>query len=154
MRLLIQRVKQASVKVEGKITGEIEHGLLVFVGFGQDDTSQLFKPATEKVLNLRIFNDDDGKMNRSVIDEGGGVLLVSQFTLYADVRKGRRPSYISALGPQEAESLYKEYCAFVRNYTDLKVESGLFGADMKVDLLNDGPVTIWLDSEEMSWKTS
>jgi D-tyrosyl-tRNA(Tyr) deacylase len=152
MRLLLQRVQRASVTVEGAVVGSIGAGLLVFVGLGQGDSEGQLAPALEKMLNLRIFADDAGQMNRSLVDVQGGLLLVSQFTLYADARKGRRPSYTGAMPPDAARALFDRFVAEARRtYSVGPVEAGLFGADMKVDLLNDGPVTIWLDSAEMSW---
>ncbi len=153
MRLLLQRVSRARVTVDGEMTGEIRQGLLVLVGLGAADSAALFPAATEKMLNLRIFADDEGKMNRSVRDIGGGVLLVSQFTLYADARKGRRPSYIHAMAPAEAEPLFSAFREHVsRVYAEGVVAGGRFGAMMDVELVNAGPVTIWLDSAELGWE--
>ncbi len=151
MRLLIQRVRHASVVVEGETTGAIGQGLLVFVGLCQADSEAFFRPALDKLVNLRIFSDEAGKMNRSLLEVGGGLLLVSQFTLYADARKGRRPSYTNAMPPAEAEALFNRFVQFTRANFDGPVGEGRFGAFMEVSLLNDGPVTIWLDSAEMSW---
>ena len=152
MRLLLQRVSQARVRIDGAVVGEIGTGLLVLVGIGQGDTPALFGPAIEKVANLRIFPDADGNMNRSCVDVGGGILAVSQFTLYADARKGRRPSYIDAMPPAEARELFGAFVARLRSdYSAGPVATGVFGATMQVELVNDGPVTIWLDSADMPW---
>jgi D-tyrosyl-tRNA(Tyr) deacylase len=154
MRLLIQRVSEAAVRVDGAVVGQIGCGLLVFLGLGREDSDDLFDPAIEKLLNLRIFGDDAGLMNRSLIDVGGGLLVVSQFTLYADARKGRRPSYTEAMPPAEANAAYERFVAKLRIAAPGVVQCGVFGAHMEVSLVNDGPVTIWLDSAEMPWKRS
>lgn len=152
MRLLIQRVSRATVRVDGSVVGEIGPGLLVLVGLGRGDTEALFPPAIEKLANLRIFPDAEGNMSRSVLETGGGILAVSQFTLYADSRKGRRPSYIDAMPPAEARDLFGAFVARLRtDYTAGPVATGIFGAMMQVELINDGPVTIWLDSADMPW---
>ena len=147
MRVVIQRCKRARVTVEGKVTGEIGPGLMVLVGVTHEDTEKDAKFLADKVAGLRIFEDEDGKMNRSVTDAGGSVLSVSQFTLYGDARKGRRPSFIAAAGPEQAEGLYETFNALVRA-NGLEVQTGVFGADMDVELVNAGPVTILLDSRE------
>ena len=147
MRVVIQRCKRARVTVEGKVTGEIGPGLMVLVGVTHEDTEKDAKFLADKVAGLRIFEDEDGKMNRSVTDAGGSVLSVSQFTLYGDARKGRRPSFIEAAGPEQAEGLYETFNALVRA-NGLEVQTGVFGADMDVELVNAGPVTILLDSRE------
>jgi D-tyrosyl-tRNA(Tyr) deacylase len=147
MRALIQRVSHASVTVEGQITGQIERGLLVFLGVGQDDSAVQVKILADKIVHLRIFEDEAGKMNRSLLDIQGSMLVVSQFTLYADTRKGRRPSFIQAASPTLAIPLYEQFKAHIAAY-NLPVASGIFGADMAVALLNDGPVTLWLDTAE------
>ncbi|MBI1289623.1 D-tyrosyl-tRNA(Tyr) deacylase [bacterium] len=152
MRLLIQRVTSASVKVDGAVVGEIGAGLLILLGLGQGDSDALFDPAIEKVLNLRIFNDEKGQMNRSLLDVGGGALIVSQFTLYADARKGRRPSYTDAMPPVDARAAYERFVERFRASFTGPVACGVFGAHMEVSLVNDGPVTIWIDSAEMPWK--
>lgn len=152
MRLLIQRVAEASVTVDGAVVGAIGPGLLVFLGLGAADTDELFDPAIEKILNLRIFGDENGAMNRSLLDVGGGLLVVSQFTLYADARKGRRPSYTDAMPPAAAREAYDRFLQRVRASFQGPVAAGSFGAHMEVRLLNDGPVTIWLDSDQMPWK--
>ncbi len=148
MRALIQRVSRASVTVDGKVVGEIGRGLLVLLGIGMGDGEAQVKTLAEKIVHLRIFEDDEGKMNRSVLDVGGQVLVVSQFTLYADVRRGRRPSFTNAAPPSMAEPLVERFKDAVASY-GLTVADGVFGAYMRVELLNDGPVTIWLDSEEL-----
>jgi D-tyrosyl-tRNA(Tyr) deacylase len=148
MRALLQRVTQASVSINGEIVGQIAPGLLILLGIGQQDGEAQVKILTDKIVNLRIFEDDDGKMNRSILDIGGQVLVVSQFTLYADVRKGRRPSFIRAAPPALAEPLVERFKEAIAAY-DISVAGGVFGADMDVSLINQGPVTIWMDSEEL-----
>ncbi len=149
MRALLQRVSRASVTVEGKVVGLIGPGLLVLLGVGHGDGEAEIKLLTEKIVNLRIFADEQGKMNRSVLDIQGTALVVSQFTLYADTRKGRRPSYLDSAPPELAEPLFERF-KIALTALGLPVESGVFGAEMQVELLNSGPVTIWLDSEQMS----
>ncbi|MCC5876960.1 MAG: D-tyrosyl-tRNA(Tyr) deacylase [Candidatus Sumerlaeia bacterium] len=153
MRLLLQRVSRASVTVNNEVVGEINRGLLLFLGLATSDTDASFPQAIDKVLNLRIFPDEKGVMNRSVRDVGGGILVVSQFTLQADARKGRRPSYINAMPPTEAEALYNRFLQEVTSAHEGPVAAGIFGAMMDVELVNDGPVTIWLDGEELGWKS-
>lgn len=148
MRFLIQRVKNASVSVEQNLVGQINHGLLVFVGVSLTDDYHIADKMIDKLIKLRIFEDSDGKTNQSIIDVGGEFLIVSQFTLYADCRKGNRPSFTDAGKPDIAQSLY-EYIISSINEKGLHVEHGIFGADMKVSLLNDGPFTIILDSAEI-----
>ena len=148
MRLLIQRVTQASVRIDGEVVGEISHGLLVLIGINAQDTPAIADRLIRKALDLRIFEDDEGKMNRGVEEVSGGLLLVSQFTLYANCRKGRRPSFIDAAPPPIAQPLY-ENCIRVAQASGLTVQTGRFGADMKISLINDGPVTIMLDSAEL-----
>jgi D-tyrosyl-tRNA(Tyr) deacylase len=148
MRALLQRVSHASVTVDEKIVGQIGQGLLVLLGVGQNDSEAQVKTLADKIVYLRIFGDEEGKMNRSLLDIGGEVLVVSQFTLYADIRKGRRPSFIDAAPPALAEPLVERFKAAIASY-GVKVEDGIFGAYMQVELLNDGPVTIWMDSEEL-----
>ena len=147
MRAVIQRVSNASVKVDGTITGQIQQGLLVFVGIedsdGQDDLEWL----SGKIVNLRIFNDEEGVMNKSVKDTEGGVLLVSQFTLHAAIKKGNRPSYIRASKPETAVPMYENFKQQLATDLGKEIQSGIFGADMKVALVNDGPVTIIIDSK-------
>jgi D-tyrosyl-tRNA(Tyr) deacylase len=145
MRLLLQRVTRAQVSVDERVVGQIGPGLMCLVGIGHGDDSGVVKAFADKAVDLRIFRDDDGKTNRSLIDVGGAVLAISQFTLYADTRKGRRPSFLDAAPPDLGERLYGEFCAAVEG-RGVKVERGIFGAEMKVELVNDGPMTIWLDS--------
>ena len=148
MRAVVQRVNYASVKVDGEVKGEIKKGLLVFLGVCDEDDISDVKYLTEKITNLRIFEDDDEKMNLSLKDVNGELLIVSQFTLFGDCRKGRRPNFTSAGKPQHAEEMYNE---FILNCKELNftVQSGVFGADMKVSLENDGPVTLLLDSKKL-----
>lgn len=146
MRLVIQRVREAAVTVEGRTTGQIGPGLLVLAGCAPTDDEAALTWMTRKLVNLRIFSDDNGQMNRSVLDVGGQVLVVSQFTLLADARKGNRPSYTGAAPPTVAEPLYERFVALVAAALGQPVPTGIFGADMQVSLLNDGPVTIVLDS--------
>ena len=146
MRLVIQRVRAASVTVEGTITGQIGPGLLVLAACAPTDDEAALVWMARKLVNLRIFNDEAGQMNRSVLDVGGEVLAVSQFTLLADARRGNRPSYAGAAPPAVAEPLYRRFVALVAAALGRPVPTGIFGADMQVSLLNDGPVTIVLDS--------
>jgi len=146
MRLVIQRVREASVTVEGTITGQIGPGLLVLVGCAPTDDEAALTWLARKLVNLRIFGDENGQMNRSVRDVAGEILAVSQFTLLADARKGNRPSYVGAAPPAVAEPLYQRFVALVAQELGQPVPTGIFGADMQVRLLNDGPVTIVLDS--------
>lgn len=145
MRIVVQRCTSASVSVEGKIVGKIGHGLTLLVGFTQGDGLDEINYMIDKVINLRIFDDENGVMNKSLLDVEGSILSVSQFTLYADSRKGRRPSYVKALGGSEAIELYKKFNSELRK--KVLVEEGVFGADMQVSLINDGPVTILLEKE-------
>lgn len=149
MRALIQRVKHASVNIDSNIVSSIENGLLVFVGFCSDDTEALIKPMAEKLAGLRIFEDENERMNLSVSDVGGEILVVSQFTLYADCRKGKRPSFTDAMKPETANSYYKKFVETIGDITGVSPKTGEFGADMKVELVNDGPVTIMLDSAQI-----
>lgn len=146
MRLVIQRVREASVTVDDQITGQIGPGLLVLAGFAPTDTPTSLAWMCRKLVQLRIFGDENGQMNRSVQDVGGQVLVVSQFTLLADARKGNRPSYVGAAPPAVAEPLYEQFVGMVAAELGQPVPTGIFGADMQVRLLNDGPVTIVLDS--------
>lgn len=145
MRLVIQRVKQASVKVNNEIVGAIDNGLLLFLGIHKDDTENTIPYLSQKILNLRIFHDDEGKMNRSVLDIKGNILIVSQFTLYGNCANGRRPDFIDAAPPSTAESLYKKMIQQLEKDFQKKVEQGVFGAYMEVSLINDGPVTFLLE---------
>ena len=148
MRALIQRVSRASVTVDEQIVGEIGQGLLVLLGVGQNDSEVQVKSLVDKIVYLRIFGDNEGKMNRSLLDIDGQVLVVSQFTLYADIRRGRRPSFTNAASPSIAEPLVERFKSAIAAY-GLTVADGIFSAYMEVELLNDGPVTIWMDSEEL-----
>jgi D-tyrosyl-tRNA(Tyr) deacylase len=145
MHVLLQRVTSARVTVDAEIVGEIAHGLLALVCVEHSDDEARVLEDAERTAHLRIFEDDAGKMNRSVLDVGGGVLVVSQFTLAADTRKGRRPSFLGAAEPAKAEQLYLRFAARLRELGVTSVATGRFAADMKVALVNDGPVTIWLD---------
>ncbi|MCS7051469.1 MAG: D-aminoacyl-tRNA deacylase [Thermomicrobium sp.] len=148
MRVLVQRVSQAQVTVDGTVVGSIGRGVLLLVGVRHGDDRATATWMAQKVAHLRIFEDDAGKMNRSVLEVGGSALVVSQFTLYADVRKGRRPSFVEAASPEEARPLIDVFAEALRSL-GLPVETGVFGAHMDVALVNDGPVTIWLDSAEL-----
>lgn len=148
MKFLVQRVKEASVKVDGEIIGEINKGLLVFVGVGHEDNEVIADKMIDKLTKLRIFDDENGKTNLSISDVGGEFLIISQFTLYADCRRGNRPSFTDAGSPDMANSLY-EYVLSKISSMGFKTEHGSFGADMKVSLLNDGPFTIILDSKDI-----
>ena len=146
MKAVIQRVSNASVKVDDKIVGEISDGLLLLIGIDEEDEKADADWLVQKILNLRIFGDEDGKLNRSVLDISGEILCISQFTLIADYKKGNRPSFIKAAKPEKAIPLF-EYFKTEISKSNLNTESGIFGADMKVSLLNDGPVTIVMDSK-------
>lgn len=148
MRALVQRVSSASVTVEGTVTGAIGPGLLILLGVGDGDTDEVARRMADKCANLRIMEDPEGRMNISLLDSGGAALVVSQFTLYADCRRGRRPSFTGSAGPEEGERLYDVFCDALRAL-GVPVETGVFRAHMDVSLTNDGPVTIWLDSEEV-----
>jgi D-tyrosyl-tRNA(Tyr) deacylase len=147
MRAVLQRVARARVTVDGSVTGEIGTGLMILLGVGRDDTSATASSMGEKCANLRIFEDDQGKMNRSLLEVKGSALVVSQFTLYGDARGQRRPSFIAAAPPEVAEALYEEFCAALRKL-GVTVATGIFQAMMSVELVNEGPVTILLDSEK------
>ena len=149
MRAVVQRVARASVTVDTRITGSIDRGLLVLLGAGAGDTATDLAYIVDKTANLRIFPDEAGKMNRSVLDVGGAVLVVSQFTLYGDARQGRRPAFTGALEPAAARALYEQCLRDLRTAGVARVEAGEFQADMKVELVNDGPVTILLDSRKV-----
>ncbi len=148
MRFVIQRVSHASVTVDGNVLGKIQKGFMVLIGIEEEDTKEIADKMIRKMLSLRIFQDEEGKMNLSVRDVKGELLLISQFTLYADCRKGNRPSFVKAGKPDMAEAMYEYIITECKNQ-DIPVEQGRFGADMKVELLNDGPVTILLDSHEL-----
>ena len=147
MRAVVQRVSRARVTVEAKTTGEIGSGLMILLGVGRDDTAAVAASMAEKVAHLRIFEDDQGKMNRSLLDLKGAALVVSQFTLYGDARGQRRPSFISAASPVQAKALYEEFCEAFRKL-GVTVATGIFQVMMSVELINEGPVTILLDSDK------
>lgn len=148
MRAVVQRCRRGSVTVAGEVVGAIDHGLVVLLGAGRGDAEADVAYVVDKLVNLRIFADDEGKMNRSVLDVAGGVLLISQFTLYGDTRKGRRPAFVDALEPGPAEALYERAVAATRAAGVTRVATGVFRADMQVELVNDGPVTILIDSRK------
>ncbi|EJL31237.1 D-aminoacyl-tRNA deacylase [Brevibacillus sp. BC25] len=145
MRVVVQRTREASVTVAGEIVGQIDHGLMLLVGITHEDTEKEVEFVADKIANLRIFEDEEGKMNFSVLDKGGQILSVSQFTLYGDCKKGRRPNFMAAARPDQAEPLYELFNAKLRE-KGLQVETGRFGAMMDVRLLNDGPVTLIVES--------
>jgi D-tyrosyl-tRNA(Tyr) deacylase len=147
MRAVLQRVSRARVTVDGNVTGEIDAGLMILLGVGREDNSAVAAALAEKCANLRIFEDDQGKMNRSLLDVKGSALVVSQFTLYGDARGQRRPSFIAAAPPELAKALYDEFCAALRAL-GVTVATGIFQAMMSVELVNEGPVTILLDSDK------
>jgi D-aminoacyl-tRNA deacylase len=147
MRAVVQRVSRARVTIDGSVTGEIAMGLLILLGVGRDDTSAVATNMAEKISNLRIFEDEAGKMNRSLLDVKGSALVVSQFTLYADARGQRRPSFIAAAPPEQAKNVYEEFAEALRRFR-VTVATGVFGAMMSVELVNEGPVTILLDSDK------
>ena len=147
MRIVLQRVKSASVSIEGLVVGEIEHGFLLLVGVGPDDNRDDASYLARKIAGMRIFSDENGKMNLSIDQVGGKILSVSQFTLFADTKKGNRPSFTGAASPETANMLYEEFNEIQRTEYGLIVETGEFGADMQVSLVNDGPVTIILDTK-------
>lgn len=147
MRVVIQRVLESSVKVDNKIVGQINHGLLILLGIEEADNREDIDWLSNKICNLRIFNDENEIMNKSILDIGGDILLVSQFTLHASTKKGNRPSYIKAAKQEFANTMYEKFKDQLSNILSKPVQSGIFGADMKVSLLNDGPVTILIDSK-------
>ena len=149
MKIVLQRVSRASITVEERVKGRIGEGYMALVGITDTDTEEILKYMAEKMINLRIFEDEAGKMNRSLLDVGGEILLISQFTLYADCKKGRRPSFIKAGSPAFAEQMYENMIKYLEHLLPGKIQTGQFGADMKVELVNDGPVTIVLDSDEI-----
>ena len=147
MRVVIQRVTKASVTVDAGITGQINHGLLVLLGIEDADTDEDIEWLSNKIVNMRIFNDEQGVMNKSVLEVDGGILLVSQFTLHASTKKGNRPSYMKASKSEFAIPMYEKMIVQLQSLLSKSIQTGIFGADMKVELLNDGPVTILLDSK-------
>ena len=147
MRAVVQRVTYSNVKVDGNIVGEINRGFNVLIGISKEDTEEDMKYIKDKLINLRVFEDENNKMNLSLSDIQGELLIISQFTLYGDVRKGRRPNFMNALGENEGLVFYDKFIESMKE-TGLKIETGIFGADMKVDIKNDGPVTILLDSSK------
>ncbi|MGN0182040.1 MAG: D-aminoacyl-tRNA deacylase [Candidatus Ornithomonoglobus sp.] len=148
MRAVIQRVTDASVTVDGNTIGRIGHGLLIFLGIGDGDTEADLKYIADKAMGLRIFSDENDKMNLNISDISGEILVISQFTLYGDCRKGRRPNFTSSMEPVKANEMYERFIGYLRE-NGMRVQHGEFGADMKVELLNDGPVTILLDSSKI-----
>jgi D-tyrosyl-tRNA(Tyr) deacylase len=150
MRAVVERVESARVEVGRNVVGAIEQGLLAYIGFGRADTDEDRAWVLSKILTMRVFEDEAGKMNRSITDVAGALLLVSQFTLYGDMRRGRRPSFDEAMPPEEAEQYYEAAVREARA-TGTRVETGRFRADMRVHCVNDGPVTIWLDSTSRAW---
>ena len=151
MRALIQRVSQASVSVEERITGQISYGLLVFLGVESVDSVEDIDWLIKKITQLRIFSDAEGKMNESVLDQEGELLVISQFTLHANIKKGTRPSFIKAAPPMQAKALYDQFIDRLHAQVQTKIACGEFGANMQVQLINDGPVTIWLDSKNRGY---
>ncbi|MBP1744571.1 MAG: D-tyrosyl-tRNA(Tyr) deacylase [Firmicutes bacterium] len=147
MRAVVQRVKCSKVVVDGKVIGQIDRGFNVLLGISREDTAEDVKYMKDKIINLRVFEDDQGKLNRSLLDVKGELLVISQFTLYGDCRKGRRPGFTEALGGDEANSLYEEFVRLCREEVS-RVETGEFGADMMVSIENDGPVTLLIDSKK------
>lgn len=148
MRAVIQRVSRANCSVDNKITGQIENGLLILIGIEQEDTIEDMKWMAQKFVNLRIFNDENGLMNKSIQDIAGNILFISQFTLFAQTKKGNRPSFIRAAKPEKAQPMYIEMADYLSTLLDKNIQLGIFGADMKIDLLNDGPVTIIMNTQD------
>lgn len=147
MRVLVQRSKNSKVTIDGKVNGEIDHGYVLLVGFTEGDNETIIDKMINKILNLRIFEDENGKMNLSILDTKGSILSISQFTLYANAKEGRRPSFVEAMNPKDASILYDKFNDKLKSL--IHTETGIFGADMKVEIYNDGPVTIMLDSKEL-----
>jgi len=147
MKVILQRSKKSSVSVDNKVVGSIDSGLVILVGFTEGDNETVIDKMINKIINLRIFNDENNIMNKSILEVGGSILSISQFTLYADVKKGRRPSYIKALNGDQSIKLYDLFNEKLRQY--INVETGIFGADMTVSITNDGPVTIIIESEDL-----
>ena len=148
MRVVVQRVSQSNVKISGELIGEIKEGLMVLVSFVDEDNDTDLGWMTKKIINLRIFNDDEGKMNRSVQDVGGDILLISQFTLHGSTKKGNRPSFIKAAKPDFANVMYERFIKVLEQSLGKEIQTGEFGGDMKVSLVNDGPTTIIIDSKD------
>lgn len=148
MKVVLQRSKKSSVTIDGIVHGSIDHGLVLLSSFTEGDSKEIVDKMIDKILNLRIFEDDEEKMNLSLLDTNGSILNISQFTLYANCKNGRRPSFVSALNPTDAKDLYN-YMNEKLQSLNIKTETGIFGADMKVNIYNDGPVTIILDSKEL-----
>lgn len=147
MRAVVQRVKKSSVEVDGKVIGKIDKGLNVLLGINEEDKEEDIKYLVDKIVNLRIFEDEQGKMNKSLLDVNGELIVISQFTLYGDCRKGRRPNFMKALGGNEAEQLYNKFVDECKNFIK-DVQTGEFGANMEVTIINDGPVTLLLESKK------
>jgi len=147
MRVLVQRSKESKVTIDGKVNGKIDHGLVLLVGFTDGDNETIIDKMINKVINLRIFEDENEKMNLSVLDTKGSILSISQFTLYANCKEGRRPSFVEAMKPDEASKLYDIFNEKLSSF--IHTETGIFGSDMKVEIYNDGPVTVMLDSNEL-----
>ena len=147
MKIVIQRVSEARVKVSNKIISEIKLGFLILLGVEKSDSKEDINWLVSKILNLRVFSDDEHKMNLSIKDINGEIIVVSQFTLHAKTKKGNRPSYINAANPEQAEPLYEEFISLLKNESTVSVQSGVFGANMQLDIVNDGPVTIIIDSK-------
>lgn len=150
MKVLVQRSKNSKVTIDGKVNGQIDHGYVLLVGFTNGDNETIIDKMINKILNLRIFEDENEKMNLSILDTKGSILSISQFTLYANAKEGRRPSFTNALNPTDASKLYDIFNEKLRS--QIPTETGIFGADMKVEIYNDGPVTIMLDSDELFTK--
>lgn len=148
MKALLQRSKESKVTINNKINGKIDNGLVIFVGFTNGDNEEIINKMIDKIINLRIFEDEKGLMNLSLLDINGSILSISQFTLYVDAKKGRRPSFINALEPNESSKLYDIFNQKLKE-KNINVQTGIFGEDMKVEIYNDGPVTIMLDSDEL-----
>lgn len=148
MRILIQRVSEANVKIDQVEYSRISSGLLILVGIEDNDTEEDINYLCSKIINLRIFDDEKGVMNDSILQKGGEIMVISQFTLHASTRKGNRPSYIKAAKPEFAIPMYEKFCKLLQLQSGIEIKTGKFGADMKVSLINDGPVTIWIDSKE------
>lgn len=151
MKVVIQRVRHASCTIDSQITGSIDQGFCVLVGFTQSDTEAVVDKVVKKIVSLRVFSDEEGKMNRSLLDMGGKILSISQFTLYADCKKGNRPGFTRAARPEQAIPLYEYFNQAIAS-AGIPVETGVFGADMQIELCNEGPVTIVLDSEELGYE--